>query len=129
MIDGCRMLHSSVYWPKEALVEDLVNSVELYLSKYINVADVYLIFDRYFENSIKFDTRLEQIRTYQRSHKLAIRIPLPPREICMSSKKTEENLIEIISSTLLERLAEKKIETKLLITSKDEFPEETQMGV
>ena len=47
----------------------------------------------------------------------------------MSSTKTKENLIEIISSSLMERSAEKKIETKLMITSTDAFPEETKMGV
>ena len=50
------MLQSSVYWPKKGLVEDLVSSVEYYLSIFINVGDVYLIFDRYFENSIKSET-------------------------------------------------------------------------
>ena len=125
VIDRCGMLHPSVYWPKKGLVEDLVNSVDYYLSKFIIVADVYLIFDRYFENSIKSDTRLERIRTYKRSHKFAIRTPLPPKEICMSSRKTKENLIEIIAPKLMERLTGKKIETKLVITSKDEFPEET----
>ena len=63
------MLQSSVYLPKKGLVEDLVSSVEYYLSIFINVADVYLIFDRYLENSIKSDTRLKRIRTYQHSHK------------------------------------------------------------
>ena len=47
----------------------------------------------------------------------------------MSSTKMKENLIEIIFSILLERHAEKKIETKLVIPSNDEFPEEAQMGV
>ena len=47
----------------------------------------------------------------------------------MSSTKTNKNLIEIIFSTLMERLTEKKIETKIVITSKDIFSEETQMEV
>ena len=49
VIDGCEILHLSVYYPKEALVEDLVNGVEYYVSKLVNVVDVCLIFDRYFE--------------------------------------------------------------------------------
>ena len=80
---------------------------------------MYALSSIVISKSIKFDTRLERIRTYQRSRKLAVRTPLPPKEICMSSTKTKENLIQIISSTLLERLTEKKIETKLVITSKD----------
>ena len=45
------------------------------------------------------------------------------------SIKTKENLIEIISLTLMEKAIAKKIETKLVITSKDEFPVETKLGV
>ena len=39
------------------------------------------------------------------------------KEIFTSSTKTKENLIQIISSTLMERLTEKKIEFKLVMTS------------
>lgn len=46
------------------LVEDLVNSDEHFLPKFINVADVFLLFDFYFENSIKSLSRLGQIETY-----------------------------------------------------------------
>lgn len=49
---------------KEDLVEDLVNSDEHFLPKFINVADVFLLFDFYFENSIKSLSRLGQIQTY-----------------------------------------------------------------
>ena len=47
----------------------------------------------------------------------------------MFSTKTKENLIEIISLTLMENLTAKKIETKLAITSKEEFSVETKLGV
>ena len=82
-IDVCGMLHASFYWPKEALVEDLVT---YYLTKFINIADVYLVFDHYFETSMKFDTRPKRIRIYQRIHKLAIITPLPPKEIYVINK-------------------------------------------
>ena len=73
--------------------------------------------------------QLERTRTYRGNHKLAIRIPLPQRKISMFSIKTKENLIKIISLTLMEKVIAKKIETKLVITSKDEFPVETKLGV
>ena len=128
MTDGGGMLHSSVYWPEEDLIEDLVNSIEYYLPKFINLVDLYLTFDLYFKNSIKSDTKLELIRTYQRSHKLVIRTPQPPKEICMSSTKMKENLIKIVSSTPMERLKEKKIETKLLIISKKQISRRSKNG-
>ena len=42
----------------------------------------------------------------------------------MFSTKMKENLIEIILLTLIEKLRAKKIETKLVIISKDKFPVE-----
>ena len=44
----------------------------------------------------------------------------------MFSTKMKENLIEIISLSLMEKLRAKKIETKLVITSKDKCPVETK---
>ena len=98
------------------------------LPQFINLVDLYLIFDLYFKNSIKSDTKLELIRTYQRSHKLVIRTPQPPKEICMSSTKMKENLIKIVSSTPMERSKEKKIETKLLIISKKRISNRSKNG-
>lgn len=49
---------------KEDLVEDLVNSDEHFLPKFINVADGFLLFDFFFENSIKSLSRLGQVQTY-----------------------------------------------------------------
>ena len=52
---------------------------------------------------------MEQIRAYRENHKLAIRTPLP-QKISMFSTKMKENLIEIISLTLMEKLRAKKSE-------------------
>ena len=52
---------------------------------------------------------MERIRAYRENHKLATRIPLP-QKISMFSTKMKENLIEIISLTLMEKLSAKKSE-------------------
>ena len=129
IVDGGGMLHSSIHWPKDGKVEDLVNGVEQYVNKLINTSDVCIIFDRYFEKSIKSDTRRQRVEAFKRTHHLGINTPLPAKEICMSSTKTKENLIEIIASTLLERFTKKKIQHKLIVTSKDVYPEETHQGI
>ena len=103
VIDGGGILHSSVYWPKEGLVQELIKRVEYYSLKFVNVADAYLLFDRYLKNSIKSNTRLERLGTYDLSHKLAIATPLPQKKIYISSTTKKENLIKIIFSTLMER--------------------------
>ena len=129
LVDGGGMLHSSIHWPKEGLVEDLVKGIEHYMSKVIKTSDAYLVFDRYFDYSIKSETRLKRIGLFKRSHSLSVRTVLPSKEICMSSTKTEENLIEIIASQILERFTQKKITHKLVITSKSPCPVQTKLGV
>ena len=89
VVDGGGMLHSLIHWPKDGSVEDLAKGVELYVSKFVKHSDVYLIFDRYFEKSIKSDTRMERIGTFKRSHQLSIATSLPSKEMCMSSTKTK----------------------------------------
>ena len=82
----------------------------------------------YFDYSIKSDTRQKRIGVFQRSHTLSLKTPLPAKEICMSSAKTKENLIEIIATVLLDSFTEKKLKQKLVVTSKSKFPEETSEG-
>ena len=60
-VDGRCMLHSSIHWPKDGSVKDLAKGVEKYVSRLLHHSDVYVIFDRYFDKSIKSDTRLQRI--------------------------------------------------------------------
>ena len=128
IIDGGGMLHSAVHWPKNGFVKDFVKGITSYVEKFINVCDSYLIFDRYFEGSIKSETRLQRIGGFRRSHQLTINTELPSKDICMSSTKTKENLIEIIASSLLERFTTSIAEHKLVVTSKSKFPIEILNG-
>ena len=88
VIDGVGMLHACVYWPKDGTVLDLVNSVQRYVTRHLVESDVYLVFDRYIENSIKSDTRLNRIGKFKCSHKLNIPSDLPCKDKCMASNKT-----------------------------------------
>ena len=129
LVDGGGMLHSSISWPKEGLVEDLVKGIEHYITKIVVSSDCYLIFDRYFDYSIKSETRLKRIGFFKRTHNLSIKTTLPAKEICVSSTKTKENLIQITADQLLQRFTQKKILHKLVITSKNTCPEETRQGM
>ena len=129
VVDGGGMLHSSVHWHKEGLVMGLVKGVEQYIGKILDSSDVYVIFDRYFERSIKSDTRLSRIGAFRRSHQLSIGTELPPKDMCMSSIKTKENLIEIITCASLDKFTTAKSKHRLMITSKSPCPEETELGV
>ena len=49
LVDCGGMLHSAIYWPKDRQVSDLLKSIEKYACNLINLADLCMIFDRYYE--------------------------------------------------------------------------------
>ena len=65
IIDGGAMLHSSVHWPSEGTVNDFVSGIERYIEGFLKLSDVNVIFDRYFERSIKSDTRNARIWNFR----------------------------------------------------------------
>ena len=76
---------------------------------------MYTIFDRYFPKSIKSDTRLQRVDGFRRVHQIARNTPLPAKEV--------------INEYLLETFTEKKLLSKLIVTSNSVIPEETSNGV
>ena len=52
-IDGVAMLHAVVYWSEGGKVLNILKGVRNYICKYLSDVSVYLVFDRYYENSIK----------------------------------------------------------------------------
>ena len=46
IIDGCAMLYA-VYWPTDGTVNDLIQSIKVYLKQYDDAQNMHLIFDRY----------------------------------------------------------------------------------
>ena len=124
VIDGGGMLYSCIYWPSNGRVEDLVTGVEQYLRRQALNSDVYLIFDRYYEGSVKSDTRSVRVGEFRRAHQLSLSRELPPKDMCLSSVKTKENLIEIISNELLLRFTENAAVNKVVITNKNATPED-----
>ena len=47
----------------------------------------------------------------------------------MSSTKTKENIIDILATHLTEKIKEKSLSHKFLVTSKEKYPLETIQGV
>ena len=84
LIDGGGLLYK-IYWPANGTVSDLIDGLEKYTRKLNADSDVFIVFDRYMERSIKSDTRQARIGSFRRCHQLALDRQLPPREICLSS--------------------------------------------
>ncbi|MEM7297990.1 MAG: hypothetical protein AAF391_06960, partial [Bacteroidota bacterium] len=128
LIDGGGMLHSAIHWPKDGFVADLVKVIDHYLTKTTASTDAYLIFDRYYDYSIKSATRQKRIGKFKTAHTLSLNTILPPKEVCMSSTKTKESLIEVVSNELIQRYKSRKNQSKLVVTSKNACPVETEKG-
>ena len=54
VIDRLGMLLGAVYWPKGGTVADLINGVNNFILKYLHFADVFPIFDRYYNYCIQY---------------------------------------------------------------------------
>ena len=78
-IDGLRMLHIAVHWPKGGTVADLTDGVKNFILKYFPFADVYLIFVRYYNYSIKYNTDAARVKSFTRGHSLFGQSPLPSK--------------------------------------------------
>ena len=57
IVDGCAILWVS-HWPNRGTVLDFVRSLDSFICVKVDMCDVYLVFDRYHEFSIKSATRL-----------------------------------------------------------------------
>ena len=128
IIDGCAALYH-VHWPKEAKVQDFVDTFIQYISKFLQHSTVFLTFDRYRDYSIKGQTRLKRLGNHLRTHVLTLETPLPPKEMTLKSSKTKIQLINLICDSLLNYFTIKKCQQSLFITGQDDVPSSTCKGV
>ena len=70
------------------------HDVRSYISNKLTKSDVYLIFDRYKEFSIKSNTRQERLHQFLCSHTPNKTSPLPSKEVTLRVTKTKVQLIE-----------------------------------
>ena len=101
-------------------------SVRCYISDKLTKSDVYLIFDRYKEFSIKSDTRQERLDQFRCSHALNKASPLPSKEVTLRVTKTKVQLIEMVKTNLMENLP--VFSSKFTINSKQDIPEQLHFG-
>ena len=58
-LDGCAVLWV-VPWPTGGIVQEFLNNFRCYIQNHLESGDVYLVFDRYKEGSIKESPRNER---------------------------------------------------------------------
>ncbi len=76
VIDASAMMWT-LSWPKKGRVRDLIDIMSKELCKLLQEGNVYLVFERCYEMSIKAYTRMMRTETGTKLHKLNLNSPLP----------------------------------------------------
>ena len=88
----------------------------------MHFVDVYLIFDRYYNYSIKSNTRAARVKSFTRGHNLFRQSPVLSKDDTLSCAKSKVQLMKQISTGLVDiGLTEKN---RLVITSNNHCPTE-----
>ena len=106
----------AVNWPTKASVQDYVDNVCDYVLRRLKTADTAdradtaIVFDRYYDFSIKSSTRLDRGSSSSQTRMLTLTSPFPPKTVTLSSSHNKVQLIKIIYDKLV-----------LMTTSMDEY--------
>ena len=128
VIDGSALLWT-VHWPADGSVADFIVNVKKRIASYQTNSDVYLIFDRYHEYSIKSTTRDGRETGITKKHHLLRTTKLPAQKVVLSSVENKKQLIRILCEVLTEdRLFHLRStgDHKLVVTGEDSCPIEVQ---
>ena len=101
--------------PAYGTVLDYMENAFKYVIRYLRVSDTYLVFDRYYLNSIKETTRMARAeKDASRQHQLSMTTPLPPRKIWLTSTLNKQQLISLSCEYIIQQ-ADQLPEGKTLI--------------
>ena len=123
VLDGCAILWV-IRWPAHGIVKDFVENLFEYISNLQKVCDTYLIFDRYYQESIKEITRTSRAAKHaSREHQLSLLTPLPPQKVCLTVARNKVQLIKLCCEYIIQqkhRLPQNG--RRLVITGPDPTP-------
>ena len=129
IIDGCALLWV-IHWPTSGTVTDYARSFTSYVTKLMTDSDVYLVFDRYHNPSIKDVTRKSRMgKGGARRHLLNSHMPLLPQKVTLSVTENKVQLIDILCQHLKDQCHTFPEKNKLVVTSNDPIPFEISDGV
>ena len=96
IIDGCAILWI-IHWPYMGTLQDYVDNFVSYISTSTGQSDVHLVFDRYYDYSIKSGARQERAGQFaSRCHQLSLQTLLPPQKVMLTVTRYKIQLIDII---------------------------------
>ena len=127
IIDGTAMFWF-IPWPSNGKVQDYVDKAVTWTFGKVQESDVYLVFDRYMEYSIKDNTRNTRQKGASRQHRLTLTMPLPPQKVLLTVTQNKIQLIDLIVAALQKEKDQFKLcGHKLVVTGRDPIPVEINM--
>ena len=106
----------------EGIVEDLAEVYFNYVMAHLTEHDVYLVFDRYYDYSLKGVTRAERTKIVALKHTLSLKTRFPEREIDLGSMHDKIQLIHLIAKYIISETVKAFNCRRLFVTSADEVP-------
>ena len=129
IIDGCALFWH-ISWPLNGLVKDLATSFYDFIAKYFrDDINVHLIFDRYFKYSIKGQTRKQRIGNVANKCIFSLQTPLQTREATLSSSDNKVQIVDLISTFLIEKFKLTCFSNRFVVTFSEFTPVQVQLGV
>lgn len=125
-LDGCAVLWV-VPWPTGGIVQEFLNNFRCHIQSHMDSGDVYLVFDRYMEGSIKESTRNERDQGASRVYTLRPATRLPSQKVILTVSRNKKQLIDLISEDLISH--KDVFNNKLVITGNDPVPVQIEQGV
>lgn len=125
-LDGCAVLWV-VAWPTCGTVQDFLNNFRHHIQSYLQSGDVYLVFDRYKDDSIKASARHDRDQGASRVYTLHPTARLPPQKVVLTVSSNKKQLIDLILADLITH--KDTLNRKLVITGNDPVPVQIHQGV
>lgn len=106
-----------------------------YICHKLYLCDMYLVFDRCYEYSIKSGTRNSRAgERATRRHKIALTTPLPAQQVILTVTENKVQVRDLIFQQLLERVHNRQptdiaFGHRLVVTGPDPVPRDVHMGV
>ena len=129
-LDGCAILWV-VQWPGGsggfATVQKFMDNFRCHLARYLEQADVYLIFDRYMKESTKESARKSRDKGASRLFTLSSKTRLPAQSVVLTVSENKAKLIRLIIEDLILHKDEIR-DHKLIVTGENTHPIELFHG-
>ena len=126
-MDGCAILWLG-NWPSKEKVPNFVDNFLSYVFTLLQKSDAHLIFDRYYEYSIKSATRTERAKSANIAYVLNLESPLPAKPIILKLAKGRVQLITITCQKFADPSWSKDFPNAVTVTDQSPTPLKVYKG-